>query len=59
MHLADDTAEEEGDIWEDTYAIEKHEPLRCARHWRKFVDIEDGFNKKMESSCSTRQATDV
>ena len=49
IHFADDMAEEEGEIWEDTYTDVKHKLPRSARHWQKFVDIEDGFNKRWKA----------
>jgi hypothetical protein len=37
IHLADDMAEEEGKIWEDTYTNEKNELPRCACHWKNLL----------------------
>ncbi len=37
IHLADDMAEEDGKIWEDTYTNEKNELPRCACHWKNLL----------------------
>jgi hypothetical protein len=49
LHFADNMADEEDKICEDTYTNEKHELPRCACHCQKNFSIKDGFNKRWKA----------